>query len=84
VDNIIWAFSTGQTGNWHPLTWLSLMLDAEFFDPANPAGPHLTNLLLHAFNVVLLFLLLTAEKIDRQDFPRLLRGGIVRLASVAC
>lgn len=58
VDNIIWAFSTGQTGNWHPLTWLSLMLDAEFFDPANPAGPHLTNLLLHAFNVVLLFLLL--------------------------
>jgi Flp pilus assembly protein TadD len=58
ADNIIWAFTTSQTGNWHPLTWLSLMLDAELFDPANPAGPHLTNLLFHGFNVVLLFLLL--------------------------
>src|SRR5450631_4462538 len=29
--NIIWAFTTGHAGNWHPLTWLSLMMDAQFF-----------------------------------------------------
>src|ERR1035438_8111831 len=29
--NVAWAFSTGAAANWHPLTWLSLMLDAEIF-----------------------------------------------------
>jgi hypothetical protein len=58
ADNITWAFTTGQTGNWHPLAWLSLMLDVELYGKNNPAGPHLTNLLVHGFNVVLLFLLL--------------------------
>jgi Flp pilus assembly protein TadD len=57
APNIIWAFSTGRTGNWHPLTWLSLMLDATLFGQG-PLGPHLTNLLLHAANTRLLFLLL--------------------------
>ncbi len=55
--NMVWAFSTGHTGNWHPLTWLSLMLDATLFGKG-PLGPHLTNLLLHAANTVLLFMLL--------------------------
>jgi protein O-mannosyl-transferase len=55
--NIAWAFTTGHAGNWHPLTWLSLMLDVECFGKG-PAGPHFTNLWLHAFNAVLLFLLL--------------------------
>jgi Tfp pilus assembly protein PilF len=54
--NIVWAFTTGHASNWHPLTWLSLMLDAELFGQG-PAGPHLTNLLFHAANTVLLFLL---------------------------
>ncbi len=58
AGNVAWAFTTGDTGNWHPLTWLSLMLDAEIFGPNNPAGPHLTNVLFHGLNTVLLFLLL--------------------------
>jgi Tfp pilus assembly protein PilF len=55
--NFIWAFTTGHASNWHPLTWLSLMLDAQIFGK-NPFGPHLTNLLFHAANTALLFLLL--------------------------
>jgi Tfp pilus assembly protein PilF len=55
--NLVWAFTTRHASNWHPLTWLSLMLDAEMFGKG-PFGPHLTNLLLHAANTALLFLLL--------------------------
>jgi protein O-mannosyl-transferase len=55
--NVAWAFTTGHTGNWHPLTWLSLMLDVDLFGQG-PAGPHVTNLLFHLANTVLLFLLL--------------------------
>jgi protein O-mannosyl-transferase len=53
----LWAFQTGYASNWHPLTWLSLMLDAQIFG-TGPAGPHLTNVVLHAADAVLLFLLL--------------------------
>ena len=56
-DNVVWAFCTGYASNWHPLTWLSLMLDRELSGPG-PAGPHFTNLLFHLANTVLLFLLL--------------------------
>jgi tetratricopeptide (TPR) repeat protein len=56
-SGVMWAFRTGYAANWHPLTWLSLMLDAQLFGPG-AAGPHLTNVLLHAANTVLLFLLL--------------------------
>jgi tetratricopeptide (TPR) repeat protein len=52
-----WAFTTYQQANWHPLTWLSHALDCELFG-LNPAGPHYVNVLLHAANSVLLFLLL--------------------------
>ena len=55
--NLAWAFTTGHASNWHPLTWLSLMLDADLFGK-NPLGPHFTNMVLHAANTVLLFLLL--------------------------
>jgi protein O-mannosyl-transferase len=55
--NIQWAFTTGEAVNWHPLTWLSLMLDAQLFG-AGPTTPHVTNVLLHAANSILLFLLL--------------------------
>ena len=56
-SGVAWAFRTMLASNWHPLTWLSLMLDVELFGPG-PVGPHLTNVLLHAANTVLLFLLL--------------------------
>ena len=52
-----WAFTTYDQGNWHPLTWISHALDCELFG-LNPAGPHYMNVLLHAANSVLLFLLL--------------------------
>jgi len=55
--NTAWAFTTEHAGNWHPLTWLSLMLDVDLFGKG-PSGPHLTNLLFHTANTVLLFLLL--------------------------
>jgi Tfp pilus assembly protein PilF len=56
-DGIRWAFRTGLMGNWHPLVWLSFMLDVTLFGHG-PAGPHFTNLALHAANAILLFLLL--------------------------
>ena len=56
-DNVKWAITTHRDGNWHPLTWLSHALDCQLFG-LNPVGHHYTNLLLHAANAVLLFLLL--------------------------
>ena len=56
--NIIWAFTTTRVANWHPLTWLSHMLDYQLFG-MNPGGHHVTSVLFHVANSVLLFLLLT-------------------------
>jgi tetratricopeptide (TPR) repeat protein len=56
-DTVKWSFTTFREGNWHPVTWLSHALDCQIFR-LNPAGYHYTNLLLHAANAVLLFLLL--------------------------
>ncbi len=53
---VAWAFRTSHASNWHPLTWLSHMLDAQLYD-LRPAGHHLTNLLFHLANTLLLFLL---------------------------
>src|SRR5215471_15621502 len=52
-----WAFTTNQASNWHPLTWLSHMLDCELFG-ADPGAAHLVNAGWHAANVVLFFWLL--------------------------
>jgi tetratricopeptide (TPR) repeat protein len=49
-----WAFTTSHVCNWHPLTWLSLMLDVQLFG-VNPGAHHLVNVLVHAANTVLLF-----------------------------
>ncbi|MBP8985939.1 MAG: tetratricopeptide repeat protein [Syntrophobacterales bacterium] len=56
-SSVLWAFQTTAESNWHPLTWLSHMLDCQFFG-LNPGGHHLTNLLFHAANSILLFVLL--------------------------
>ena len=56
--SIIWAFTTTRVANWHPLTWLSHMLDYQLFG-MNPGGHHVTSVLLHVANSVLLFLLLS-------------------------
>mgnify|MGYP002622943256 CR=1 FL=1 len=55
LDNLQWAFTTRFFSNWHPLTWLSYMLDMQLFGLDNPGGFHLTNLVLHTLNVLLLF-----------------------------
>ena len=70
-SDVAWAFCASHAGNWHPLTWLSHMADVQLYG-LNPAGHHLTNLLLHAANTVLLFLLL-----------RRLTGALWRSAFVA-
>jgi tetratricopeptide (TPR) repeat protein len=54
IDGIVWAFTTFHAGNWHPLTWLSHMLDCELYG-LNPMGHHWTNLLFHMTNTLLLF-----------------------------
>src|SRR5580658_7954862 len=56
-ENIRWAFTTGHAANWHPLTWLSHMLDWKLYGD-NPRGHHATNLILHSLNAVLAFLAL--------------------------
>src|SRR4051794_27430489 len=52
-ESLAWAW-TALDGFWHPLTWMSLQLDYQLYHD-RPAGYHLTNLALHAANVVLLF-----------------------------
>lgn len=54
-ESLKWAMTSTEAGFWHPLTWMSLMLDYRFFG-LNPGGYHFTNLLLHLANTLLLFL----------------------------
>ncbi len=56
---VAWAFTAFHGANWHPLTWLSHMLDCQWFGLA-PGAHHLHNVLLHAINTVLLFAALRA------------------------
>jgi tetratricopeptide (TPR) repeat protein len=52
-----WSLTATEGSNWHPLTWLSHALDCQLYG-LNPAGHHLTSVLFHCLNVLLLFLLL--------------------------
>ena len=52
LEGIHWAFTTTLAGNWHPLTWLSHMLDCQFCGP-RPWGYHFTGVLLHAGTAIL-------------------------------
>jgi tetratricopeptide (TPR) repeat protein len=54
-DSIRWAFTTFEKSMWHPVTWLSILLDDELFG-LEPGMHHLTGLLIHAANAALLFL----------------------------
>ncbi|HWL08663.1 MAG TPA: tetratricopeptide repeat protein, partial [Planctomicrobium sp.] len=54
LEGIVYAFTTVHTGNWIPLTWLSLQLDVSLFG-LNPAGFHGMNLFFHVVNVLLLY-----------------------------
>lgn len=57
VAGIVWAFKSTWNANWHPLTWISHMVDCEIYG-THPMGHHLTNLIFHLANTLLLFLLL--------------------------
>jgi tetratricopeptide (TPR) repeat protein len=70
-SNAAWAFQTRYFANWHPLTWLSHMLDAELYGD-QPAGHHFTNVLIHALGAIVLMRLLQA-----------LTGAVWRSAVVA-
>ena len=54
LHSIQWALGSGYAGNWHPVTWISHMLDIELFG-LSPWGHHLSNVLLHGIVVLLLF-----------------------------
>lgn len=56
-EAFIWAFTTTKRANWHPVTWLSYMADVQFMG-SSARTHHLVNLLLHALNAVLLFIVL--------------------------
>lgn len=56
-EGIVWSFTSTHKGHWHPMTWLSHMLDCNLYG-LNPSGHHITNLFFHIANSLLLFLML--------------------------
>ena len=56
-DGLTWAFTSSHSSNWHPLTWISHMIDCQSYG-LNPRGHHLTSLLFHVANTLLLLLIL--------------------------
>lgn len=57
IEGIVWAFTTFYFANWHPITWLSHMLDVSMFG-LSPSMHHLMNVMIHALNTILVFQLL--------------------------
>jgi hypothetical protein len=62
-----WAFTTQRASNWHPLTWLSHILDYQFFG-LNPLGHHFTSVAIHIINSLLLFYVL--KKMTQHYFEK--------------
>ena len=85
LAGINWALRSGEASNWHPLTWVSHMLDASLFGP-NPRGHHATSVFLHAANAVLAFLAfrrLTGALWTSAVFAALFAWHPLRVESVA-
>ncbi|HVV71800.1 MAG TPA: tetratricopeptide repeat protein [Verrucomicrobiae bacterium] len=74
--NLGWAFRSGYQGNWHPLTWLSHMVDVQVFG-LRPSGHHLTSLLFHTANVLLLWRLL--QLLTRASWASFVVAGLFAL-----
>jgi Tfp pilus assembly protein PilF len=55
-DSLTWAFASSHATNWHPITWISHMIDCQLYG-LNPKGHHLTSLLFHVANTLLLLLI---------------------------
>lgn len=75
LDGVAWAFSTTYAANWHPLTWISHMVDFSIYGP-RAWGHHLTSLLLHLATTLFLFLVLerTTGSAGRSAFVAALFG----------
>ena len=79
TDFVSWAFSTIRTGYWHPLTWLSLRADYALWK-LNPMGYHLSSVLLHALNTLLVVLLagwLLMKGLPSQKGPVIFGASVV-------
>src|ERR1700761_266391 len=57
ATNLVWAFTTSEQANWHPLTWISHQLDCTLFG-LNAGAHHLVSLLFHIANTLLVFIFL--------------------------
>src|SRR5438132_2997848 len=71
LPGLAWATTATRASNWHPLTWISLMLDVSLFG-IDPGASHVVNVVFHAANTLLLFVLM-----------RRLTGALWRSAAVA-
>jgi tetratricopeptide (TPR) repeat protein len=71
-ENVIWSFQTFSKSNWHPLTWISHMLDVTLYG-MQPGMHHLTNLVFHISNSLLLWIVL------KQMSKNIWRSGMVAL-----
>lgn len=76
IENIKWAFTTTSFSNWHPLTWISHMIDVQLYGNS-PGQHHLTNVLLHIINTLLLFYLF--RKMTGNILPSALLAGLFAL-----
>lgn len=57
LEGFVWAFTHFHSANWHPITWLSHMVDCQIYG-LDPWGHHFTGVIIHAANAILLFFLL--------------------------
>ena len=76
AGGVAWALTSTELANWHPLTWISHMLDVSLFGLA-PWGHHLTSLLLHLANTTLLFVAL--RRLTRRPWPSLAVAALFAL-----
>ncbi len=76
LDDVAWAFQSGELGNWHPLTWLSHLADVALFG-MDPAGHHAVNVLLHLLASVLFFLAL--QRGTGQLLPSFLAAALLAI-----
>jgi len=77
-SHLTWMFTTFHDANYHPLSWLSLGFDYVIWS-LNPAGYHLTDLILHGLNAVLFYLLIKALLKHRPLLPE----GEARILSIS-
>lgn len=73
IEGVVWAFTSFHPNNWHPLTWLSHMLDVSLFG-VDPGWHHLMNVLLHGFNSLLVYFFF--RHVLREIWPSILIAAL--------